>query len=65
MSEKFLSIPKVAALGILNAKELRRMQKEGKLPCIFTGPNKRRILVNVDALVEQLKRQSLKNQEVT
>lgn len=48
---KFLTIREVAATGILPEYFLRRLAKEGKLPCIYSG---RKCLINIDRLVDQL-----------
>jgi hypothetical protein len=48
---RFLTIRKTAETGILPEHCLRRMQKNGELPCIYSGT---RCLVNYDKLVRQL-----------
>ena len=47
----FLTIRQTARLGIVSEYYLRRLEKSGKLPCIYSG---NRILVNVKALITQL-----------
>ena len=44
--------------GMLSEHRLRLLQKQKKLPGVFSG---NRFLVNVDALEEQLNRESLAN----
>lgn len=46
-----MTIREVARTGILTESVLRRMDKQGKLPCIKVG---NRCLINFDALVKQL-----------
>ena len=48
---KMLTIRQTAATGILSEFALRRMAKQGKLPCIYSG---KKCLINYDRLVEQL-----------
>lgn len=52
---KFLTIRQAAATGILTEHRLRLMEKAGQLPGIRTG---NRFLINLDALVEKLERES-------
>ena len=52
----FKTIRQTAALGILTEHRLRLMVAQGICPGIYVG---NRFLVNVDALVEQLQRESL------
>ena len=52
----FKTIRQTAALGILTEHRLRLMVAQGLCPGIRVG---NRFLVNVDALVEQLQRESL------
>ena len=52
---EFKTIRQVAALGILPENRLRQMRKQKLLPGIQSG---NRFLVNVDALVELLNRES-------
>lgn len=49
---RFMTIREVAAQGILPETCLRRMEKRGELPCVYSG---NRCLVNFDALIEQLR----------
>lgn len=51
----FKTIRQTAATGILPEHRLRMMQKQGKLPGVFSGS---RFLVNVDALVVMLEEQT-------
>ena len=41
----------VAKLGILSECCLRKMQKEGRLPCMYAGT---KCLINLDLLIDQL-----------
>lgn len=52
---KFLTIRQTAATGILPENLLRSWEKQGKLPCIYSG---KRCLINFDRLVEQLNQAS-------
>ena len=52
---QFKTIRQTAALGILTEHRLRLMQKQKRLPGIQTG---NRFLVNVEALLELLDKQS-------
>lgn len=52
---EFKTIRQTAALGILPEHRLRLMQKQNRLPGIFSG---NRFLVNVEALIEQLNEES-------
>lgn len=51
----FCTIRQTAALGILSEHFLRQLVARGQCPGVYTG---NRFLVNVEALVEQLERQS-------
>ena len=57
MTEEKVTLPRmrtireVAKLGILSEHCLRKMQKQGKLPCMFVGV---KCLVNLDMLIDQL-----------
>lgn len=53
---KFLTIRQVAATGILTEHHLRLMEKQHKLPGIYSG---NRFKVNYGLLVEQLNRESV------
>lgn len=53
----FKTIRQVAALGILSEHYLRQLVAQNKCPYIKTG---NRVLVNVDALIEQLDAESRK-----
>lgn len=55
MVPKFLTIRQTAATGILSEHHLRLLEKQGKLPGIYSG---NRFKVNVDLLVDQLNRES-------
>jgi DNA-binding transcriptional MerR regulator len=48
---KMMTIRQVAATGVLSEYTLRLLEKQGKLPCLYSG---RRCLVNYDRLLEQL-----------
>lgn len=48
---QMLTIREVAKTGLLTEYTLRLMEKQGRLPSVKVG---RRVLVNVDKLVEQL-----------
>lgn len=56
MERKFLTIRETAKKGILSEKYLRTMEKQGRLPGIYSG---NRFLVNYPLLLEQLDRESL------
>ena len=45
------TIREVAKLGILSECCLRKMQKEGRLPCMHAGT---KCLINLDLLIDQL-----------
>lgn len=47
----FMSIREVAKTGLLSEYTLRLMEKQNRLPCMYTG---RKCLINFDKLVEQL-----------
>lgn len=57
---EFKTIRQTAAMGILPEHRLRMMQKQNRLPGIFSGT---RFLVNVQALIEQLNQESVANAE--
>lgn len=48
---QFLTIRQAAKTGILPEHFLRRLEKQGKLPCIYSG---KKCLINFSKLVEQL-----------
>ena len=48
---RFMSIREVAKTGVLSEYTLRLMEKQKRLPCVYSG---RKCLVNFDRLVEQL-----------
>ena len=48
---QFLTIRQTAKTGILPEHLLRRLEKQGKLPCIYGG---KKCLINFSKLVEQL-----------
>lgn len=52
---KFLTIRQTAKTGILPEFRLRCMEKQGRLPCIYSG---KKCLVNFDMLVAQLNQES-------
>ncbi len=52
------TIRQTAALGIVSEHLLRLMLKQGRLPGVYSG---NRFLVNVEALVEQINRESVTN----
>ena len=49
------TIRQTAALGIVSEHLLRLMLKQGRLPGVYSG---NRFLVNVDALIDQLNKES-------
>ena len=53
---RFLTIRQVAATGILSEHHLRLMEKQGKLPGIYSGT---RFKVNYPLLIEKLDRDSV------
>ncbi len=57
---KFMTIRQTAKTGILPESLLRLMEKQGKLPGIYSG---NRFLVNYGLLVEDLQAASRKTQE--
>lgn len=48
---RFMTIREVAKTGLLSEYVLRLMEKQGKLPCIYSG---KRCLINYDLLIKQL-----------
>lgn len=48
---RFVSIREAARLGPLSEYALRLMEKQGRLPCIYSG---RKCLVNYDQLLAML-----------
>lgn len=48
---RFLSIRQTAAAGPLTEHALRLLEKQGKLPCIYSG---RKCLINYNRFIEQL-----------
>lgn len=48
---QFMTIRQTAATGILPEHLLRRLEKQGLLPCVYSG---KKCLINFDKLVEQL-----------
>lgn len=48
---RFMSIRQVAKTGVLSEYALRLMEKQNKLPCIYSG---KKCLVNFEQLVERL-----------
>lgn len=57
---EFMTIRETAATGILSEHHLRLMQKQNRLPGIYTG---NRFLVNYKMLVERLNAESAENVE--
>ena len=53
---EFKTIRQVAAAGVLPEHRLRARVKEGRCPGIYSGS---RFLINVQALTEQLERESM------
>ena len=58
---EFMTIRKVAQLGLISESHLRRMVKTKTCPGVYSG---NRFLVNVTALAEQLDAQSRANGKV-
>lgn len=56
----FKTIQQTAAFGVINENYLRNLVAKGKCPGVYSG---NRFLVNVDALIEQLDKESKKNTE--
>ena len=54
------TIREVAKLGILSECCLRKMQKEGRLPCMYAGT---KCLINLDLLIDQLNNLGGENRE--
>lgn len=54
----FMTIRQTAATGILSEHHLRLLEKQGRLPGIYSG---NRFKVNINLLKEQLNRDSLCN----
>lgn len=52
---QFMTIRQVAATNLLPEHLLRKMEKQGRLPCIYSG---KKCLINFDRLVEQLNQAS-------
>lgn len=48
---RFLTIRETARTKILPEHLLRKLEKQGRLPCIYSG---KKCLINFDKLVEQL-----------
>lgn len=61
MVPKFLTIRQTAATGILSEHHLRLLEKQGKLPGIYSGNC---FKVNVGLLVDQLNRESAERVQV-
>lgn len=55
---KFLTIRQTAKTGILTEHQLRLMEKQKRLPCIYVGENQTRCMINYPALLQQLDRES-------
>lgn len=45
------TIREIAKTGLLSEYALRLMEKQGRLPCVYSG---RKCLVNLDKLIDQL-----------
>ena len=45
------TIREVSRTGLLSEYALRKMQKEGRLPCVYVG---RKCLINLDRLIDLL-----------
>ena len=52
---RFMSIREIAKTGLLSEYNLRLLEKQKKLPCVYVG---RKCLVNFELLVDQLNEQS-------
>lgn len=52
---QFMTIRQVAATKLLPEYLLRKMEKQGRLPCIYSG---KKCLINFTRLVEQLNQAS-------
>lgn len=50
-----MSIREIAKTGLLSEYNLRLMEKQKRLPCVYVG---RKCLVNLELLVDQLNEQS-------
>lgn len=48
---KLMTIPQVAATGLLSEYALRKLYKEGRLPAFTVG---KKVLINFEMLLEQL-----------
>lgn len=48
---RFVSIREAARLGPLSEYALRLLERQGKLPCVYSG---RKCLINFDKLLEML-----------
>lgn len=48
---RFMTIRETAKAGPLSEYALRLMEKQGKLPCIYSG---RKCLINYDRFIDQL-----------
>lgn len=48
---RMMTIRQVAATGLMSENSLRRMEKEKRLPCVYSG---NRCYVNVTRLIDQL-----------
>lgn len=49
--KKFMSIREVARTGLISEYYLRLMEKQNRLPCIYSG---KKCMINYPLLVEQL-----------
>lgn len=56
----FKTIRQTAAFGFISEHYIRLLVAQGKCPGVYSG---NRFLVNVDALIEQLDKESKKNTE--
>ena len=52
---RFMSIREISKTGLLSEYNLRLMEKQKRLPCVYVG---RKCLVNLELLVDQLNEQS-------
>lgn len=52
---RFMSIREIANTGLLSEYNLRLLEKQKKLPCVYVG---KKCLVNFELLVDQLSEQS-------
>ena len=48
---RMCTIREIARTGLLSEYALRKLEKQGKLPCVYVG---RKCLINLDRLIDQL-----------